>query len=146
MSSNFFASFLLNCLPPPANPCTPVSRSFCETMSLLTEPTVCYQLPCVSCSVSIQGRDNGRWLLSESHSLQRCRAGTMRSEPDESRQHIEATREDGQVFWPPESGRHGSVLSTASSFLTFPTESQDARCLGLEALAFSAESHPFPAT
>lgn len=147
VSSNvFFVSFLLNCLPPPANPCTPGSRSFCERRSLLTEPTVCYQLPCVSCSVSIQGGDNGRWLLSESHSLQCCRAGTMRSEPDESRQHIEATREGAQVPWPPVSGRHSSMLSTTSSFLIFPTESQDARCLGLEALAFSAESHPFPAT
>ncbi|KAM7231387.1 hypothetical protein CapIbe_017832 [Capra ibex] len=40
--------------------------------------------------------DNGRLLLSESHSLQRCGAGTMRSEPDESRQHVEATREEAQ--------------------------------------------------
>lgn len=52
-----FVSFLLNCLPPPANPGTPGCRIFCKTMSLLTEPTVSYQLRCVSCSVSIQGGD-----------------------------------------------------------------------------------------
>lgn len=115
-------------------------------MSLLTEPTVCYQLPCVSCSISIQEGDNGRLLLSESHSLQRCGAGTLRSEPDESRQHVEATREEAQVPLDPASRLHSPVLSAASSFLIFPTESQEARHLGLEALAFSAESHPFPAT
>ena len=140
-----FVSFLLNCLPPPANPGTPGCRIFCKTMSLLTEPTVSYQLRCVSCSVSIQGGDDGRWLLSESHSLQRCRAGTMRSEPEESRQHTDAP--EGTRRHPaPASGLHCSLPATAFSFLIAPTESRDARCRGLEALAFSADSHPFPAT
>lgn len=145
VSNVLFVSFLLNCLPPPANPGTPGSRIFCKMMSLLTEPTVSYQLRCVSCSVSIQGGDDGRWLLSESHSLQRCRAGTTRSEPEESRQHTDAP-EGTRRHSAPASGLHCSVPATAFSFLIAPTESRDARCRGLEALAFSADSHPFPAT
>lgn len=106
-------------------------------MSLLTESLFAISFRVCACSISIQEGDNGG--LATQREPQRLQLDrTMSQSLMSLRQHVEATRKEAQVPLAPASRLHSPVLSAASSFLIFPTESQEARCLGLEALAFSA--------